>query len=222
MSEGLKAARRARGELGDAVARRARELQQQSLGEGPWGRSKESNAVSQLAVLRRGVGTPAGSSPEIWDDTIGLVPETLLGMTDNPSPWEQAAHHAMTLFALHRQGRMKHAQRDGVAPGTAFATLARKRGDSDGDSAGVRRRFDAMVTATSPEESTYHLRGLVLLMHSDEVGMDYGQLAEDLAGLWTSRRDTVRLNWARQYRRLPPPSKPEEVSDTEPTTEEPA
>lgn len=191
------------GELGDAVAERAQRLQGASIADAPW-------AVSVLAQLRRAVGNPPGRDPEIWPETIGLVPEQLLGRGEEPTASELAAHHAMTLFALHRQGRSEKAHIPGVGPGTAFASLARRRGGGEGDSEGVRRRFDAMVTATSPQESAHHLRGLVTLMRSEQVGMDYGQLADDLAGLWSRRRDAVRLRWARQYRRLRPPPPSEE------------
>lgn len=185
---------RRRSALGVAVGKRVKVLQDRSTKDDP-------SAVRLLAVLRKAVGTPPGSSPEAWADTIGLLPDDLLGVTDDPSPAELAVHHAMTLFALHRQGRVSSAHVDGSAPGSAFARLSRHRSNG-GEDEGVRRRFDALVTAATPAEAAHHLRGLITLARSGEgVSIDYGMLADDLADLWTPwRRDRVRLRWARQYR----------------------
>ncbi len=184
---------RQRSPLNAAVADRARLLQRLSLEDQP-------SAVRALAVLRRAIGMPPGSTPDVWQDTIGLVPDALLGKGDDPSAAELAAHHAMTLFALHRQGRIEQAHSDGAAPGSAFARVSQLRG-SGSDDEGVRRRFDALITATSTVEAAHHLRGLILLARAEGVGLDYGYLADDLADLWTPRhRDRVRLRWAREYR----------------------
>lgn len=199
MSEPTNRYRRRHTAFGDAVAARARMLQVRSLRV-----PKDPTAVAALARLRRAIRFAPGADPDVWDDTIGLIPDSYIGTSEEPNPWERAAHHTMTLFALHRQGSMEEAQIDGRTPGATFGVLARKRANGESDSEGVRRRFDAMVTATTPEESAYHLRGLVLLMKSDKIGLDYGLLADDLVQLWSPRsRDMVRLRWARQYRQRP-------------------
>lgn len=186
--------------FGRAVADRVRVLQKLSNEDRP-------RAVSTLAILRRAVGTAPATDPEIWSDTLGLVPDGAFDpRSDEPSSAEIAAHHAMTLFALHRQGRVTAAHVDGAGPGTAFANLAWTLGGAGGESEGVRRRFDAMITATTPEESAWHLRGIVQLLRASDIGLDYGLLAEDLADLWSVRgQNRTRLRWARQYRRVRAP-----------------
>lgn len=180
--------------LAKAVAARVQHLQAASLSDSP-------RAVARIAQLRRGVSAAPGELPEIWEDTIGIMPENLLGHSDEPSPAERAAHHALTLFALHRQGKSTVAHAPQVPFGGAVRELARRRA-SDGDEAeGVRRRFDALVTASTADEGAYHLRGMVLMLRDAGLSIDYGRLAQDLADLWTpARRDGVRLRWARQYR----------------------
>lgn len=186
---------RRRTELGEALAARVWQLQRLSNEDQP-------AAVRTLALLRRAAGAVPGAVPDVWADTIGLVPLDAVDVrSDEPSAAELAAHHAMVLFALHRQGRSEQAHVDGVPPGRAFARLARLRGGTEGEAEGVRRRFDAMVTATSAAESARHLRGLVQLLRAGGVGLDYGLLAEDLADLWSVRyQNRARLRWARQYR----------------------
>ncbi|MGC0141575.1 type I-E CRISPR-associated protein Cse2/CasB [Pseudactinotalea sp. Z1732] len=185
--------------LATAVAARVQHLQAASLKGSP-------RAVARIAQLRRAVNTAPGQLPDVWEDTIGVVPENLIGREDDPSPAERAAHHALTLFALHRQGKADIAHSTQVSFGGAIRELARRRGGGTGDeSPGVRRRFDALVTASTPDEGAYHLRGLVMMLRDAGLSMDYGRLAQDLADLWTpARRDGVRLRWARQYRSRSP------------------
>ena len=64
----------------------------------------------------------------------------------------------------------------------------------------VRRRFDAVATATTFEGAAHHLRALVGQLRAAKIPLDYGQLADDL--LWLQNPTTshrVRLRWARQY-----------------------
>ncbi len=182
--------------LGLAVGERAVGLQARSLKDG-------SDAVASLARLRRGVGAEPGVDPALWEDTIGLVPVDELGRGDAPSPAEQAAHVAMTLFALHRQGKCERAHVRGVSFGEAMRLLSLRRASpGEQESEGVRRRFDAALTATTPSECAHHLRGLVLMLRDQQIGLDYGEFTVDLADLWSTwNRNRVRLRWARAYRR---------------------
>lgn len=211
--------------FGDAVAARVRHLQRWSVEDS--NSAMVASAVRALALLRRARGSWPGQQAEIWEDTLGLVPSGSFDPSvDDPSAAELAAHHAMVLFALHRQGRITTAHRDGVGPGRAFATLARQRGgDAGAESEGVRRRFDAMLTAASVEESAGHLRGLVELLRAADIPLDYGQLAEDLADLWSvPYQHQARLRWARQYRGWRPSADAADQTTLtpEPTSEEPA
>lgn len=209
---------RRRSPLNLVVAGRAQVLQRLSLQDVP-------SAVRTLAVLRRAVGSSPGSAPDAWQETIGRLPVELLGRDDEPSAAEYAIHHAMTLFALHRQGRVEKAHVDGVAPGAAFAQIALRRGGGK-ENEGVRRRFDALVTASTQAEAAHYLRGLILLARSEDVGLDYGYLCDDLVDLWTPRRrDHMRLRWARQYRGMRGATADDEpesasASSAEPTPQE--
>ncbi|HLR96551.1 MAG TPA: type I-E CRISPR-associated protein Cse2/CasB [Jiangellaceae bacterium] len=203
--------------LAAAVAGRVQALQAASLKDSP-------RAVARIAQLRRAVSAAPGELPEVWEDTIGVVPEDLLGRGDEPSPSERAAHHGMTLFALHRQGKSATAHVPQAPFGRAVRELARHRAIGEGDEAeGVRRRFDALVTASTAEEGAYHLRGLILMLRDAGLSIDYGLLAQDLADLWTpARRDAARLRWARQYRMRRSRQPSDATPDTTVTTEEQA
>ncbi len=156
-----------------------------------------------LARLRSAVGQAPGTVPEVWSVTIDGAPGAPRG--DDPTPEERAIHIAMTLFAIHQQsrGRSMHVQGRGL--GQAVRLLEHVRGVSDGGVSPVRRRFDALATASSMEEAAHHLRGLVGQFRSagEGIGLDYGALAADLLDLQLpTRSQAVRLRWARQYYRL--------------------
>jgi len=153
-------------------------------------------ARAMLAELRRGVGHPAGSIPAIWEVTVGLLPELLQGRGDAPSRAETAAHEALTLYALHQQGKSQAMHVPKVGLGTAVQRL---RQSEQRSSEAVDRRFLALATATDLPELAFHLRGLATQLRAAEIGLDYGQLAGDLYDLTSRGRDvTVRLRWGRQ------------------------
>ena len=158
--------------------------------------AREINAGATLANLRRGIGKKVGELPALWQITLeGLLePDERVG--DDPTPEEQAAYTAITLYALHQQSRREGMHQRGRGLGTAVATLARRTGNE----AAVRRRFEALGTAESFPEVVHHARGLVTQLRGENIGLDYGLFADQLYWLqWPQRASRVRLAWGREY-----------------------
>lgn len=159
----------------------------------------ESWVRATLATLRRGVGKAPGALPEAWPITLGDMPQTLAGQDAKPSKAEWAAHTALTLFALHQQGkdpRTECMSRDNAAFGSAVRKLSPDKEITET----VKRRFDAAVTADTPDEFAHHLRGLVQLMKQTGIPLDYPALGEQLYWFqYPERRDAVRLEWGRAF-----------------------
>lgn len=177
--------------LSDAVARTVAGLQRQYLAGVP-------AAGAALAVLRRAIGREPGSVPAAWQLTVGMLPASVLGGGDEPSPSEWAAHVAVTLYALHQQSQSAGMHRPGPDLGAAVRDLRRVRHADTGDVDPVLRRFQALATATSADEVQHHLRGLITLLRGAGIPLDYGRLAVDLRRLQSPRAaDGVRLSWAR-------------------------
>jgi len=178
------------GATGRYVARRVATLQE--------GRHR-SRVVAALAHLRANVGKEPGSDPAVWWLTVDGVPGVPRG--DEPTREERAVHATLTLFAVHQQARSEGMHRPGVGLGHAVARLERAGdGVDDERPSPVRRRFDAVVTATDVAEATHHLRGLIAQMRGAGVGLDYGGLADDLVDFQApERQDDVRRRWARQF-----------------------
>jgi CRISPR system Cascade subunit CasB len=167
---------------------------------GHW-RSDARPPGEELAALRRGVGREPGTVPSMWrfhqvqvpeeDRDRGFVSDLFVG-----------EHHALALFSIHQQSQSSPAHHPGVGVGRALRALHATGAKSGDASKAVDRRFYAAVTATTTDEVAHHLRGLVRLLRSlkSPAPLDYGRLAQDLAG-WgrPERRDRIRRRWGLDY-----------------------
>jgi CRISPR system Cascade subunit CasB len=168
------------------------------------------SAGAALARLRRAATAAPGSDPDVWAYTVQPLADNprataLLGRSDTPSAHERAAHVAVTLYAVHQQGRPQAMHRtEGGSVGQAVGALQRADRRAGGDGTAILRRFSALATASSWAETVHHLRSLVTQLRAEGVPLDYGRLADDLARLADPRRSKeVRLAWGRDlYRRL--------------------
>lgn len=182
------------GPLGNALDGRLDRLQADYLAGSP-------RARADIAKLRRALGKPAGSVPEVWEYTMKVVPLSLQWDRDEPSRAEQATHAALTLFAKHQQSMTAPAHQHSASFGQAVGRLARTEERSQ---QAVTRRFMAVATAGSVGEMLTHMRGLVTQLRSAKIGFDYARLADDLLGLLVpDRAQRVRLAWGRDFYRTP-------------------
>lgn len=184
--------------LGQFVAQRVSTLQAQYVKDLP-------DAVAVLARLRRGVGHPAGSLPELYAPTLDGLPEVLADQAGfSPAEragaatsWEQAAHDAITLHAWHQQSKAEGMHRRDATFGAAMRIL----GEQSSVEA-VRRRFQAVGTAGHHEARVILLRGLIGQLRAHTITLDYGRLAQDLRRLQDrTYSHQVLLAWGRDYHR---------------------
>lgn len=165
--------------------------------------SQDAGVRATLARLRRGVGKAPGSMPELWDMTINNLPDELLSLDGRPTYGEWAVHTALTLFALHQQGKdlsTNCMSQDTIPLGRAVRLLVK----DEEDLPRIKRRFDAAATADNLAEFAHHLRGLIQLLKAADVPLDYPELAKDLYFFQAEGAiDNVRLKWGQDfYRRL--------------------
>lgn len=157
-----------------------------------------SAAKASLSQLRRATGHGDGMDPLVWAEILPGFPERLIGRGDEPSRYETAARVALSLFAVHQQSKSDSMHIPGVGLGVAVRRLARLD-EADVQSQAVMRRFTRVVTAHSAEGMEHFLRGIVQQLRAEGIGLDYGQLAVDLALLTIPEAaDGVRLRWMRQ------------------------
>ncbi len=162
---------------------------------------QEPMVRAELANMRRGIGKKPGELPELWGMLFGDLPENLLGTTREPSRAEWAIYSALTLFALHQQGNSPkthpmHKEKESL--GKAVRRLAPIR-ETD-EFKRIQRKLHIAAVSDDMDELAYRLRGLVQLMRSECIPLDYVQLATDF--YWYQMPEqipAVRLQWGRDF-----------------------
>ena len=159
---------------------------------------EDAYSRAMCAKLRRAVGKSPGQTPDIWEIALQDTPDEWHSGNGEPSYVEWAVHTALTLYALHRQGKDRSMNAKGVSFGEAAAQLVRGEDNLEA----VRRRFNAVATAIEFTELAYHARGLVQLFKASDIGMDYPQFACDLYNSqFIDGADRVRLKWGEDFYR---------------------
>lgn len=180
----------------------------------------EGRQRALLANLRRGVGREPGDIPGLWGMLLDDLPKSLQGpgKDGGPSDAERSIYTALTLFAVHQQGKdllteMMHVQGQGLgrAVSCLVETQAAQGGKSDAKTLQQRRedaretvahRFNRIATAADIRELAQHLRGMVQMLRREDIALDYGQLASDLYQYQDVKlAPSVRLRWGRDFYR---------------------
>ncbi|MFT3663181.1 MAG: type I-E CRISPR-associated protein Cse2/CasB [Gordonia sp. (in: high G+C Gram-positive bacteria)] len=192
------------------VDRRARELFKGMRGN-------NGAAIGALAKLRRAATSDIGEDPAAWQVAFLGFGDRTSDDLPFPTAQETGVYLALTTFALHQQSKNESMHVDGPSLGTALNRLAHAGGGADGPSEPVIRRFNALVTADSDEETRWHLRSLIGQLRARSIELDYGRLADDLAALAGrtrkgenegAARRRVQLQWSRDFSRTPKTADP--------------
>ena len=82
--------------------------------------------------------------------------------------------------------------------GKAVATLI----EEEDDFKRIKRRFDIAAGSGSIEEFSQHVRGLIQILKSKGIKLDYSALAKDLFRFSDAeKRNNVRLIWGQDFHR---------------------
>lgn len=166
---------------------------------------RDSASVRTLAGLRHADINSPGADPDLWEATLGSLPEAFQGRGDDPaSPAERAVHGALVLYAIHQQSRPEPMHRSGIGLGQAVRSLSQKRSGGQDWDPGTISRFHHLCRAQSSAIRLENLRGLVTLFRSESVGLDYGRLAGDLWSIESGHIQGTLLAWGRQLHRMEP------------------
>lgn len=153
-----------------------------------------------LAELRRGIGKAPGEIPQLWGYYLESMPEEFYGDTA-PSRAEWAVYVALTLFALHQQGKdpqIEPMQKEGQTLGRALSYLIH----SEDDQERIVRRFNIIATSSSVEELFHYMRSAIQLLRGENIGIDYAKLAGDIYCFqFPELVSNVRLRWGQDFYR---------------------
>lgn len=163
--------------------------------------SEYSSGKALLAKIRNSIGKPINEAFEIWPLLFENLPEEFLGREESASKEELAILTAIQLFALNAQGSMNSFEKtDEDTVSKNFGYFMRQIKDPE-DSTSLDRRFNAMITSTTFDELSNHLRHMVKIFKSKapNIFIDYVTLADDLYWYLSGKEERVRLSWAREY-----------------------
>ena len=173
---------------------------------------KESSFRSILAHLRRGVGRTPGEMPQLWGFFLNELPEEWMGSRE-PSRAEWAIYTALTLFALHQQGKDPETEWMSQPKATLGKCVAGLIGSAE-EEGRVARRFHTLATSSGMGELSHHMRGMVQLLRSKNIPLDYPALAEDLYWYqYPEYQAQVRLRWGQDFYRRTLPEQTEKLKE---------
>lgn len=165
----------------------------------------EAGARAVLSQLRAAASGDPGAA---WGISEYLIPErdyhpgSLRSDVENSASAdraETAIHIAMTSYASLQQAGDKPMHVKGRSLGTA-ARLLGAHPDESMDRGKVWARLSKLAQAQSVSGLQWQLRGLTSLLKRRGIGLDIGQLADDLY-FWQfpSSRTTVQRSWSRAF-----------------------
>ena len=162
-----------------------------------------SIAKQNLAVLRRGVGKRPDEAPEAWGIVFADAPAELYGQGQFVSKAEECVYLAMTLYAFASTGL--HTL---YAKNVSICGALSKLGYQE-DS--VKKYFYRLMTSHSFQELSFHMKQIISLCKSHDIGLDYGLLAKEVFQWYVSpeSRKRVLRTWNQDFYRLNKESKKE-------------
>lgn len=153
-------------------------------------------AKQNLGILRRGVGHKPDEFPEAWGVVFENAPSELYGQGYSVTKAEECVYTALTLFAFASSG--SHTI---VASNVSVCDALSKLGYQE-DS--VKKYFFRLMTARSFSELTFHIKQIVSLCKSHDIGLDYGLLAVEMYKWYAfdDLRKQVLRKWNKDFYRL--------------------
>jgi CRISPR system Cascade subunit CasB len=145
-----------------------------------------------LAALRRGLGQPPGTAPEMYPYVVRRLPKNAY-----PNSWtEQTFYLVAALYALHPKSTLE---------GNMGQHFAHTLDPNPDHNQAIERRFTALLTA-HPDDLNFYLRQAISFLKSrgDGIPVNWHRLMWDLlAWGYPDSRTRVQKQWAASFWRRP-------------------
>lgn len=160
-----------------------------------------SSGKAALANLRNSIGRPISETIDIWPIVFEELPDSFLGRSGRLTNEEQAILTTLQIYALHQQSRPESVNKKSEKGQWDNIGISLKSLRTGNDTVAIDRRFNTMITSSSFEELTHHLRQMIRLLKAKnpEVAVNYAQLGNDLYWYLRNKEEKVRLDWAKGF-----------------------
>lgn len=160
---------------------------------------------AMLAKLRNGIGHEPGELPQLFGIILLDMPEGFMSKNGNVTKEEWACYISLTLYALHQQGHSVESQKmhtkENVTIGFAMSRLALCFDDDNAEQR-MLQRLQTLSTSVDMKELSYHMRGIIQLLKSNGIPLNYETLAADLYDLqFSDGKKHVYLKWGQDFYR---------------------
>ena len=123
----------------------------------------ESSRKAILANIRKSIGKELIDMTDIWKILFENLPEEFLGTSGKATFEENAIISTLQIYAISMQGsKSSYDTEEKLGNMGQSLSILRIIGDCEP----IDQRFNTMVTSSSYEEFTYHLRSLVKILKS--------------------------------------------------------
>lgn len=162
---------------------------------------ESSSGKAALANLRNSIGRPLSQTIDIWPIIFDQIPESFLGRDGKLTNEEKAILTTLQMYALHQQGRDDSVNRKSEKGQWNNIGMSLKSLRIESDTVSIDRRFNMMITSSTFEELTHHLRQLVRILKSKDpkATIDYARLGDDLYWYLRDEDEKIRLKWAKAF-----------------------
>lgn len=159
-----------------------------------------SNGRANLANIRNSINRPLTESIDLLPLLFRYLPEDFLSSDGKLSLEEKAIVTTIQLYALHQQ-----AESDSVLlskdaekwKNFGYSLSFLRKGE---DSLAADRRFNTMITSSTFEELSHHMRQMIKLLKSKtDAKVNYTKLSGDLYKFLTGYGEKVKFSWASRY-----------------------
>lgn len=158
----------------------------------------DSQKGAELATFRNSIGKSITEADDVWPILFRYLPKDFLSETGRETFEENAVFITLQLFAMCMQGSSSVVKSDSSYKGSIGMSLGIGR-DND-DSEALDRRFNALITASTFSELTYHLRQLIKVVKSKEdMTINFARLADDLFYFQLGIGKKICFRWAQEY-----------------------
>ncbi len=159
---------------------------------------------AMIANLRRGAGREIGELPQLLGILLKDMPKEFWSKDGTATKEEWVCYTVLTLYALHQQGydakkQWMHTDEE-VSMGTALYRLKNSYGNDPNAEQRIVQKMRMLATAVDRKELSYHLRGIVQLLRSNGIFMNYQKLAGDLYEMqFQEGKKRVCLKWGQDF-----------------------